>query len=362
MDQTIINLKQWIEKGCAPPEEVQIYPTNRCNLKCIFCCQTLGEYDFNDELSEERWLEIAKELCEMGVKKILISGGGEPLMIPATLEMMKIFKSNGLQGRMINNGVLWDEKKIRKTIEMGWDTIMFSIDGPKAKIHDKLRGIKGCFDKIIKNIEKFNEIKQSENKDNPRIEINFVLNKLNYESIMDMINLANKLKINFLNFEPICMNNSEVSKLKLTEKERIHLMEQIIPRAEILSKKLKVNTNINRLSEVKFVEKAGELDEEVFKELKSTKNTKKHKFVDAVCFEPWLWPKIEANGELWPCSTVPLKITVKDKSFKELWYGKEMNEFREKILKGKLSESCKNCVMTHLSINKEIRKKLTENL
>lgn len=361
MDQRIVNLKQWIKKGYAHPEEVQIYPTNKCNLKCIFCCQILNQYDLNDEIHKKRWLEIAEEICDLGVKKILISGGGEPLMVPATLGMMGIFKSRGLHGRMISNGTLWTEPKILKTIKMEWDVVMFSIDGPNASIHDKLRATEGCFDKIIKNIKRFNEFKKSRNKDQPRIEINFVLNKLNYERIVDMIELASKLKINFLNFEPICLNNSEASKLKLTEEQRICFMEHVMPKAKELSNKLNISTNLDRLFEVKVIEKAGELDENVFEELKVEKIGKSD-FLDAVCFEPWLWPKIEANGEVWPCSTTSLKTNVKNKSFKEIWYGKEFREFRNKILKGELSESCKNCVMTHLSINKEIREKLKEDL
>lgn len=361
MDGRIEVLKQWIEEGRAHPEEVQIYPTNKCNLKCIFCCQQLEEYNLKDELSEKRWLEVAEELCELGVRKILISGGGEPLAVPVTLRMMELFKSRGLEGRLINNGTLWTEQTINLTVQIGWDSIMFSLDGSSAKIHDSLRGVKGCFDKTITNIKTFNKIKSLAKKNTPRIEVNFVLNKLNYKEVPDTVKLANELGLNFVNFEPICMNNTKAPKLKLTEDERKVFMNEIVPVAKELSLNMGVKTNLDRLSEIKIIEKAGELDKEVFRELRPEIH-KRNTFLDALCFEPWLWPKIEANGEVWPCSTTPLKKTVKNKSFKEIWYGEEMDLFRKRILAGKISESCKNCVMTHLPLNKELREKLNQVL
>lgn len=361
MDQRIINLKRWIKEEHVPPEEVQIYPTNKCNLKCVFCYQRLNQYDVKDEIPDKRWLEIAEELCNIGVKKILISGGGEPLMATATLKMMKLFKLRGLHGRLINNGTLWSDETILDVINIGWDTIMFSIDSPNARTHDKLRGVKGCFDKAIQNMKRFKELKNSENKSKPRVEINFVLNKLNYKEVSDMIDLASRLNLDFLNFEPICMNNQEASKLKLEEHERAYFLERIVPQAITLSNKLNIGTNLDTLLRIKVIEKAGELDNVILNNPKPSPLTKPW-LLDAACFEPWLWPKIEANGEVWPCSTVPLKANIKRKSFKEVWLGEELTEFRNNIVKGILSESCKNCVMTHLPVNKEIRERLKKEL
>jgi len=82
MEEVTKRLNLWLQGKEAPPETVQIYPTNACNLNCIFCVQALGIYDLNETVKKERWFEVTKEICEMGVNEILISGGGEPLMVP----------------------------------------------------------------------------------------------------------------------------------------------------------------------------------------------------------------------------------------------------------------------------------------
>ncbi|MFB6076125.1 MAG: radical SAM protein, partial [Candidatus Aenigmatarchaeota archaeon] len=164
IEEGIINkLEKWNEDKVAGPHKVHLYPTNRCNLRCPFCYQQLNPYDYSNVLSKEKWISIVKELCEMNVDVVRISGGGEPLLVPEkTLPMMKEVKKHSITGRMTTNGTLFDEEKILETVKMGWDHVVFSVDGPNSRTHDFHRGRKGTFGKVIKNIEKFNEIKSQE--------------------------------------------------------------------------------------------------------------------------------------------------------------------------------------------------------
>jgi len=143
------SLLLWMKGQTAPPAEVQIYPTNICNLSCVFCVQTTGEYEDVEEVSDNRWVEVIEEICDMGTKKILISGGGEPLVRKNLItEMIKILKKNDVNGRMIHNGMLWDPASAEVLVDHGWDSVTFSIDGGCAETHDALRG-KASYDKII---------------------------------------------------------------------------------------------------------------------------------------------------------------------------------------------------------------------
>jgi len=65
---------------------------------------------------------------------------------------------------------------------------------------------------------------------------------------------------------------------------------------------------------------------------------------------------------VWPCSTSPLKVNIRDQSFTDIWYGEEFEAFRDRIREGRLSESCSNCVVTHISTNREISRRLREHL
>lgn len=356
MEGVINRLMKWFKGGKADPEMVQIYPTNKCNLNCIFCTQRLNIYENSEEMKRAKWFEIVKKICEMDIEKILISGGGEPLCVPdITMGIMNIVKDHGLEGRMITNGTLWTQNLIKETIEIGWDNIIFSLDAANPETHDYLRGKKGAFERTIRNIIRFKELKKKMKRSLPFLELTTVLNVYNYKEIPEIVRLSSRLGIETVNVEPLCINNPETKKLKLTEEQRKFFLEEIIPKAQKLADSFDIKTNFSRIIDVKYIERSGDLKNLI---LESTTND----FLNLPCYEPWLWPKIEANGEVWPCSSVSLKGNVKDRSFKEIWFGEEFNDFRKRIWNHDLPEDCKNCVLTHLSINNEIRERLRKSI
>jgi MoaA/NifB/PqqE/SkfB family radical SAM enzyme len=356
--EAVERIVKWAKGRKAPPHKVLIYPTNKCNLKCPFCFLRLNPYENEEEMPRKRWIEITKELCEMEVDILQISGGGEPLSNPeTTLEMMKLIKYYGKTGRLVNNGTLWKEEYIKKVVKMQWDNVIFSVDGPNAKINDKSRGVKGTFEKIVKNIRSFVRFKKTFNSEKPMLEFSTVLTKINYKEIENLIKLAHDLDVKNITIEPVFVSNPNVKKLKLNESQRKWFIERI-PKLQEFASSLSISTNLDSLQKLGLIEKTGELKEKILDE------SRPEGFLDLPCYEPWLWPKIEANGEVGPCSTIFLsnfcgkEISVKNKSFSEIWYGEEFENFRRIILNGNVIDACSNCVSTHIPINKEIREEV----
>lgn len=355
--ETIERIIKWAKGGKAPPHKVLIYPTNKCNLKCPFCFLRLNPYNQKKEMSKERWIEITKELCEMGVDILQISGGGEPLFRKeVTFEMMNLIKYYGKTGRLVNNGTLWKKKDVKELINIRWDNVIFSLDGPESKINDKSRGIIGTFEKIVKNIRLFSHYKELINSEKPMLEFSTVLTRMNYKKIDELIKLAHKIGVKNITIEPVFVSNPNVEKIKLSKKQREWFTKKI-PELKNTAESLSISTNLDSLQKLK-IEKTGELKEKILE------NSKPKGFLDLPCYEPWLWPKIEANGEIGPCSTIFLsnfygsEISVKNKNFREIWYGKEFNDFRRVIFEGRITEACSNCVSTHIPTNKAIREEI----
>ena len=365
MERIVSRLIEWVKGRKAPPHRVLIYPTNRCNLRCPFCFQRLEPYDYSKDLSHERWLELTEELCDMGTDVIQISGGGEPLMVPeTTIKMMEITKAHGVTGRLVNNGTLWRRDDIRKVVEMAWDNVIFSVDGPDAKTNDESRGVSGTFRRIVKNIKIFNEYKRKLKSEKPSLEFSTVVTRINYMKLGGIIRLAHELNVSNITFEPVFVSNPEVEKLKVSRKEREKMLKKI-PEWMGLASSFNIRTNLDALMDVKEIEKTGKLKEKI---LERSKRKIKNKLLTVPCFEPWIWPKIEADGRVGPCSTIFLSdfckkdVSVRNRSFKDVWYGPEFKLFREMIMSGKLFDACANCVSTHLFWNSRIRAELEKHI
>ena len=163
---------EWPTQGPRGPLTLEIYPTLRCNLDCQFCDTTERHRPPVDELSLERHLAILDEAAAMGVRRIFILGGGEPMAArEITPALMRRVKALGLEGILTTNGTLFPEAMIEQVLETGWDEIHVSIDGPTPEIHDALRGQRGAFRKAITAICRINGRRRARGLASPRLDV-----------------------------------------------------------------------------------------------------------------------------------------------------------------------------------------------
>ena len=97
---------KWFKGKTAPPYMLQIWPTLKCNLNCIYCWRRLRDKIPEEKISPERYVEIIKEAGSIGIKRVEIAGGGEPLVFKKIFELTKLVKSSGMLGTMTSNGTL----------------------------------------------------------------------------------------------------------------------------------------------------------------------------------------------------------------------------------------------------------------
>jgi len=65
----------------------------------------LGEdMDQKDQIHEEKMMEIAEDLVNMGVKAVTFSGGGEPFLYKPLLKVSKKLIDGGIQIASLTNG------------------------------------------------------------------------------------------------------------------------------------------------------------------------------------------------------------------------------------------------------------------
>src|SRR3989338_3283637 len=135
---------------------------------------------------------------------------------------MQRMKSHGMGGILTTNGTMWTEKQLRGLVEMGWDRIHFSIDGPDARVHDHLRGLKGAFDKTCSTIRALNRIKEELDSRKPMLNMNSVLSIPNYRRLPEFVDLGRELRVDYMFIEPLIVYSAAGERLKLRES---HLAE-----------------------------------------------------------------------------------------------------------------------------------------
>lgn len=161
------------------PEVIHWMITSRCNLECPFCFSSdRKDLDFKQNLL------IAKKIIQLGIKKIVISGG-EPLVRKDIFKILRFLKKNGLIIRLDTNGLLLP-KYIDKLNML--DAIGISLDGPTAAIDQKMRHHPKHFELVVISLEKLQATKM-------QIIIHTLATKINYHHISQIAKLLGKYPI-----------------------------------------------------------------------------------------------------------------------------------------------------------------------
>jgi len=347
-----INL--WAKGKKQGPVRIELHPTNKCNARCKFCWQiTNNSQDNSHELSDERLLSIIDEAYALGVKEWIISGGGEPLVRhEVTMKILNKIKKCRMWGQLTTNGTLFNKEDIENLVDIGWDQVQFSIDGPNPKIHDYLRGKKGIFEKATRNFKLLSEYKKQKKSSLPFLGVNTILNRLNYNKLDKMIELAHDIGSQLVYFEPLYPGYLSKERLELNEKEKKELPDHI-KRAIKKAKELGISTNVDRFLDTNLIDKT-HFSDIVMNYSPNSKN----KFISAPCYQPWYLMGIKADGLSGCCSTFEDGEFVHNKSLKEIWFGRKFDNIRSNMLERKLPDYCRKCSVVVVVDNNEIRKRL----
>ena len=92
-----------LREGRGAPQSLQVSPTNRCNLRCVFC--SVDERDLKLEWDLADLIEAIQMFRGLGIKTVEFSGGGDPTMYPHLPEIVSFCQGAGLQLGMITNGL-----------------------------------------------------------------------------------------------------------------------------------------------------------------------------------------------------------------------------------------------------------------
>jgi radical SAM protein with 4Fe4S-binding SPASM domain len=349
IDEIAERVESWFNGKPQPPYKVDFFLTERCNLKCLFCnFPLIDKRRYKQELKKRELIKIVDFCKENGVRIIGILGG-EPLCRKNILiPLMRRIKKYGIDGSMVTNGTLFDEKTISEIVKIEWDLIRFSIDGTE-KIHDFLRNKKGSFKLAVKAIKKFNEIKRKLKKSKPTIEINFVLCNKNYKELPKVVELSSELNCNYIYVLPMIEFTEFSKKLRIKDAEKA---KEFLLKAKDVAEKLSVKTNVDQIIK-DFLENSGRMEEIIL----PPEKLEDENYVP--CFLPWYSMSIDAIGNVTPCCNLsPIGENIREKKLEEIWFGKKFDEIRNRMINKNLPNECSKCCVPLVDENRALREKL----
>jgi MoaA/NifB/PqqE/SkfB family radical SAM enzyme len=135
--------------------------------------------------------------CFDRVKNIHLQGWGEPLLNPDIFEMIRMAKAKHCSVSLTTNGVKLTQDISKRLIQEGLDIIAISIAGATKETHERIR-CGSNFEQFVENIKGLVELKAMTKSKTPKIVISFLMTKINYEELPDIVQLSKDMRVNEL--------------------------------------------------------------------------------------------------------------------------------------------------------------------
>ncbi|GBC68571.1 GTP 3',8-cyclase [archaeon HR01] len=170
--------------------------TNRCPMLCLHCSANSTPY-LTRFIPFEKATHIIEEAVALGLEIISFTGG-EPLLHPQLLDMIRVAKYLGVSDvRLFTSGLMYDENKVAKPLDYetakrlrdaGLDKAFFNLQGASPKIHEAISLTPRSFDAVVKGSRLLKKL-------DVYVGLHFVPMKLNWRELPHVVSLAKELDV-----------------------------------------------------------------------------------------------------------------------------------------------------------------------
>lgn len=155
--------------------------THRCPLHCVYCSNPLELQARSLELSTSDWSRVFREAADAGVLQVDFTGG-EPLMRPDILELIRSARAAGLYVNLISSGLPLDESRLEALVQAGLDHFQLSFQGAREETANEISGTKAHAYKLrVLDWLKHHRV---------AVTLNFVIHRRNINQLAEMLALA----------------------------------------------------------------------------------------------------------------------------------------------------------------------------
>ena len=322
-------VSEWQKGQLIAPIYLEISPVSSCNNKCVFC-----GLDFaRDGLSLDADLLKTRigEMAKLGVRSILFSGEGEPLLHPRLAEIASHAKTSGIDVSLATNG-LSGNTPLWKDLLPSLTWIRFSMDAATPETYSTVHGVSAAsFEKTIKSLNQAVRVKKEQNLP-VTIGVQFLIIRENLSDIEKAFSLYSDIGVDYLSFKPYSEHPKMLNKSGFTyDPETIDKIDEVVRKHAGTAK-----TNI------------------IFRKLATDAYANGIQRFSACCATPF-WGHISSSGDFYTCG-VHLKDdrfsagNIYSETMEEIFFGdarKKSIAFAEHELDVKLCRI--NCRMARIN-------------
>ncbi len=290
----------WLAGETVYPIYVEVSPSGVCNHRCGFCAYDYVGYKagFMDAgVLTERLTEMGR----LGVRSVLFSGEGEPLLHKSIAEVVTATKEAGIDAAMASNGVLLTREKADAVLpSLTWLKISIAAGTPETYM--RIQGAhEGDFEKVVENMTYAAESRRA-GKHSCTLGMQMLLLPDNADEAGTLAGIARDIGMDYVVIKPYSQHPLSVTQdyAEVRYSDHLALAEEL---AEYDTEDFSVITRVNTMR-------------------KWDEQTRPYQHCYALPF----WAHIATSGDVWGCPAYLgderfLYGNICEQTFQEIWEG-----------------------------------------
>jgi radical SAM protein with 4Fe4S-binding SPASM domain len=362
------------------PTFVQLRLTNLCNLRCRMCGQWGDTGVFrgpsssagaplagdaarlHDVLGLDRQLSLAEQkrlIDEIASFSPVVSlFGGEPLLYPDVVPLVRYAKQRGLRLTMITNGSLLS-RYADELVDAGIDSIAVSFDG-HPELHDGIRGQAGSYERAAQGVRDLARARARRGRVHPVLLGIFPITELNLEAVDETMAALSGLPLDGVNvglrwfvpteagqaYEAVMRDELGVAALSWKgfefswpqgERADSQRLQRLVQKLDAL----KWRRFLAAFKPAPWVTFTPDI---ATREVPAYLTQYAPTFGHDLCPVAWYFAQVQPDGDVAFCGDFPDYVigNVRRASFREIWSGPRAEAFREKLRREPLP-ICSRC-------------------
>ncbi len=145
------------------PRMVFLDVTNRCNMNCPICIANIPGMGFEFHPPLSYFERVLTGLGAMDPRPVVQLFGGEPTMREDLFEIIEMARDNGLDVRIVTNGLKLADPEYCKRICEAKVHVLLAFDGRDPEIYARLRKNPSAYQKKVRALENLKKYSQHKN-------------------------------------------------------------------------------------------------------------------------------------------------------------------------------------------------------
>lgn len=205
------------------PYQIDIEPTNICNLQCPLCSTGVGANTRKKGMMAFEKFKILVDEIKDTVLQLSLQNWGESTLVPTFPKMIHYAAKAGIFIRLSTNfSVDYEKEYINELITAGLGRLVIGLDGTTQEVYEKYRR-NGKLDTVLKNIESAMKIKKDNNLKFPIIQSKMLVMKQNEHQIEEFKKISKNLHVDEIELGNIQLNpNTAAEKWLPKNKEFVY--------------------------------------------------------------------------------------------------------------------------------------------